>query len=207
MRLYAFQETAADYLHQNQRGLVPSLHIKYGAVDALVTESDIITQCLVDGFPSHLSPAKGSIEAALFHARTMFFVNTWVTKVHDRGMQQMRLQSEEEKEALVDSIVETIKTEIEPLLEDAAPFFGGSAKPTLAEILVGVFVLRAHAYSRNGLTRASIHEKYSGCPVYWKWAQAVMEIPSFHVTWDEATVLPNVRKRMAEHRKKMQKNA
>lgn len=40
----------------------------------------------------------------------------------------------EEKEKLATELVKTVEKEIEPLLEGAAPFFGGSATLTLAEV-------------------------------------------------------------------------
>ena len=40
----------------------------------------------------------------------------------------------EEKEKIASDLAATIKKEIEPLLENAAPFFGGSESLTLAEV-------------------------------------------------------------------------
>ena len=40
----------------------------------------------------------------------------------------------EEKEKIASDLVAAIKKEIEPLLENAAPFFGGSESLTLAEV-------------------------------------------------------------------------
>jgi glutathione S-transferase len=40
----------------------------------------------------------------------------------------------EEKEKLAKETVAAIEKEIEPLLANAAPFFGGKDKPTLAEV-------------------------------------------------------------------------
>ena len=40
----------------------------------------------------------------------------------------------EEKEKLGAEVVEVVKKEIEPLLEGAGPFFGGSKTITLAEV-------------------------------------------------------------------------
>lgn len=42
--------------------------------------------------------------------------------------------SEEDKEKLIQEFVEAVKKEIDPLLKDAKPFFGGSEKVTLAEV-------------------------------------------------------------------------
>ena len=40
----------------------------------------------------------------------------------------------EEKEKVANDVVAAVKKEIEPLLENAAPFFGGSESLTLAEV-------------------------------------------------------------------------
>ena len=42
----------------------------------------------------------------------------------------------EEKEKLGAAVVEAVRKEIEPLLEGAGPFFGGSKTITLAEVRV-----------------------------------------------------------------------
>ena len=42
----------------------------------------------------------------------------------------------EEQEKLGDELVKAVEKEIEPLLESAAPFFGGSKKLTLAEVRI-----------------------------------------------------------------------
>ena len=46
----------------------------------------------------------------------------------------MSAATEEEKEAKADELVAVMEKEVEPLLKDAAPFFGGSEKMTLAEV-------------------------------------------------------------------------
>lgn len=42
--------------------------------------------------------------------------------------------SEEEKGPLVEKLLDAVTKEVEPLLQDAKPFFGGSEKLTLAEV-------------------------------------------------------------------------
>ena len=48
--------------------------------------------------------------------------------------QILRQESDEEKEKLGKEFVSIVTKEIEPLLKDAKPFFGGSSKVTLAEV-------------------------------------------------------------------------
>jgi glutathione S-transferase len=124
------------YLDINPRGLVPS--IKYtvpGLYDEeIITESSIVAQFLADARPSHLLP--GSLHdpfAPLFRARLAFFVDTWNTKVQGNLYPMMKAEGEE-KEKLANETVAAIEKEIEPLLANAAPFFGGKDKPTLAEV-------------------------------------------------------------------------
>lgn len=46
----------------------------------------------------------------------------------------MMLDSDEEKAKLSNEFIDVVGKEIDPLLKDAKPFFGGSEKPTLAEV-------------------------------------------------------------------------
>lgn len=62
-----------------------------------------------------------------------FFADTWTGKVNTYMYQIMKAE-EEEKEKLGAELVEAVKKEIEPLLEGAGPFFGGSKSITLAEV-------------------------------------------------------------------------
>ncbi len=48
----------------------------------------------------------------------------------------------DEKQAKVDEWAAAVEKEIEPLLADAGPFFGGSKELTFAEAIVAPFLLR-----------------------------------------------------------------
>jgi len=93
-----------------------------------------VSQFLADAYPSHLLPAAGTVEGALTRARIGFFVDTWFSKAGSFWFQILRQESDEEKEKLSKSFVDIVTKEIEPLLKDAQPFFGGSTKLTLAEV-------------------------------------------------------------------------
>ena len=83
---------------------------------------------------SNFWPAtRESPTSALTRARMAFFVDTWVGKVNTYMYQIMKAEGEE-KEKLGTDLVEAVRKEIEPLLEDAGPFFGGSRSITLAEV-------------------------------------------------------------------------
>jgi glutathione S-transferase len=119
-----------------QRGLVPAIKYSGGSLhDEIITESAIVAQFLCDSKPSHLLPASNSsTEAALFRARLNFFVDTWNTKVGSYMFSMFRAESNQEKEAKSKEWVAAVQKEIEPLLQSANPFFGGSQDLTLAEV-------------------------------------------------------------------------
>lgn len=124
------------YLKVNPRGLVPSVKISNGILkDEIVTESAIVSTFIADLFPnSGFWPAtRESPTSALTRARMAFFADTWTGKVNTYMYQIMKAE-EEEKEKLGAELVEAVKKEIEPLLEGAGPFFGGSKSITLAEV-------------------------------------------------------------------------
>jgi glutathione S-transferase len=99
-----------------------------------LTESSIIIQFLADFEPSTLLPPSNTPQGALFRARLNFFNDTWSTKVGSYMFSLFRAQSDAEKEKTSQEWVATVKKEIEPLLADAKPFFGGSDRLTLAEV-------------------------------------------------------------------------
>ena len=124
------------YLDINPRGLVPSVKISNGILkDEIVTESAIVSTFLADSFPdSSFWPAsRESPKSALTRARIAFFADTFVGKVNANLYQILKAEGEE-KEKLGKELVEAMRKEIEPLLEGAGPFFGGSKSITLAEV-------------------------------------------------------------------------
>ena len=124
------------YLKVNPRGLVPSIKISNGILeDEIITESAIVSTFIADLYPnSSFWPAsRESPTSALTRARMTFFVDTFIGKVNG-SMYQVLKAEDEEKERLGAELVEAVRKEIEPLLEDAGPFFGGSKSITLAEV-------------------------------------------------------------------------
>jgi glutathione S-transferase len=106
-----------------------------GSFDEILLESGLVSQFLADAHPSHLLPASDSSPTApLFRYRVNFFVDTYFTKVNTYLYAVIRATNDEEKKAKADEWVEAIEKEIEPLLHDANPFFGGSKEMTLAEV-------------------------------------------------------------------------
>ena len=191
------------YLDINPRGLVPS--IKYTVPNILngeiITESAIVAQFLCDSFPSHLLPAsKESPTSALKRARINFFVDTWNTKLGSYQFAVMRADAAE-KEAKAKEWSDLVAKEIEPLLADAAPFFGGSEELTFAEVITAPFVLRWLSFARDGdLIPSSFAQALDDLPNFTKWRKAVEGKQSVTKIYDESAIVAATKARV----KKMQ---
>jgi glutathione S-transferase len=120
----------AEYLAINPRGLVPTL--KYNG--EIIPESAIVAQFLADQHPSHLVKTSSEPGGALQRARINFFVDAIMSKAQSNFYPQILANTEEEKNEKMNAFINAIVKEVEPLLKDAAPFFGGSSKLTLAEV-------------------------------------------------------------------------
>ena len=119
-----------EYLKINPRGLVPALDYN----GTILTESAIVSQFLVDTHPSHLEKASSDEGGPLQRAKINFFVDTFISKINSLHIAALKLEVGEEKEKAATAVVDAIVKEIEPLLADAKPFFGGSSRLTLAEV-------------------------------------------------------------------------
>ncbi|KAL8716219.1 MAG: hypothetical protein Q9220_000124 [cf. Caloplaca sp. 1 TL-2023] len=165
------------YLEINPRGLVPSLKISNGLLkDEIITESAIVSTFLADMFPSptfwpasHSSPT-----SALTRAKINFFVDTFVGRVNGSVMNLMKAEGEQQ-EKLAGQLVAAMEKEVEPLLEGANPFFGGSESLTLAEAMTAPFVIRYKAYVEGGLLPKSMLKGLTALPNYDKWSKAIYE--------------------------------
>ncbi|OCL11975.1 thioredoxin-like protein [Glonium stellatum] len=189
------------YLEVNPRGLVPSIKYSNGIIkDEIITESAIVSQFLADTHPSPFLPASNdSPTAALTRARINFFVDTWFTKANSYWFNIMRKDTEEEKEALAKDFIAVVEKEIEPLLKDADPFFGGSKTLTFAEALVAPFILRTYTYSKHGdLLPKSIHTGFDKLPNFSKWAAATISHDSVTYIWDEENIISRTQARLAK---------
>ena len=137
------------------------------------------------------------MDNALKRARINFFTDTWSTKAGSYWMRIAMQDSPEEKERLAKEFVDVVAKEIEPLLKDAAPFFGGSAKMTLAEALVAPMILRVYAFSRAGMLPKSIVDGFSGLPNFSKWAAEVVKQESVTYIWDEERMVKQAKLKIA----------
>ncbi|KAK4246026.1 thioredoxin-like protein [Corynascus novoguineensis] len=186
-----------EYLQINPRGLVPSLSFN----GEIITESAIVAQFLADQYPSHLVPPSNAPGGALRRARISFFVDAYISKVNSVLFGLYGAKTEEDQKAVGDKAVAALVKEVEPLLVDASPFFGGSDKLTLAEVLTGSFVLRLKA-----LTAANVYPKAiwtaieEQAPKFAKWAEAVTAHPSVTSIWDEKSNIERTIERLAKLR-------
>lgn len=106
--------------------------------------------------------------------------------------------SGEEQEAKANETLAAIEKEIEPLLKDAGPFFGGREKMTLAEAIVAPFLLRFYALSAAGLLPKSLKEGIQKLPNTGKWAEHVLKQESVLYIWNEEAVVERTGKRIAK---------
>lgn len=94
-----------------------------------------------------------------------------------------------EQRAHAESLVSAAQSLV-PHLRDANPFFGGSSKPTLAEVLTGPFLVRTYSYAKEevGLIPPEAMEKLKEVEVWQKWAVAAVATESITRVYDEELV-------------------
>lgn len=186
-----------------QRGLVPSIKFSGGTIkDQVITESSVVSRFLVDAFPSHLAPVSNADagQAALFRARADFFVDTWFTKIGAKLYTALAADGQE-KERIATEIVDAVTKEIEPLLKDAKPFFGGRSRLTIAEVLTASFILRLYSYSRDGtLLPGSVIERLDKLPNFARWAAALHGEKSVTFIYDEQENIDGAKQRLQKQR-------
>ncbi|KAF1911154.1 thioredoxin-like protein [Ampelomyces quisqualis] len=180
------------YLKINPRGLVPAINFN----GEIITESGVVATFLADAYPSHIVPTGGNPQDALARARINFFVDTWFSKVGSFWFQILKAEASEEQEKLSSDFVAAVTKEIEPLLADASPFFGGSSKVTLAEALTAPFILRVYALTKNGLMPKSVVEGLDALPNFSKWAREVIKQESVTYIWDEERNVTSMKNRI-----------
>ncbi|CAG1988117.1 unnamed protein product [Fusarium graminearum] len=190
-----------EYLQINPRGLVPTI-IHNGET---ITESAIVAQFLVDAYPAQrktLLPASSDPNGALIRARISFFADTYSSKVQGHLSRAIyRGTTDEEISSAVDDAVAGIVKEVEPLLKNAAPFFGGSDKLTFAEVLTAPFVIRALSLSKHGLLPTNLSSRLEKeTPNFYKWAQAISNHASIMGIYNEDDIVQGTKKKRAQLR-------
>ena len=97
-------------------------------------------------------------------------------------------------------ILDAVRDEIEPLLHDASPFFGGNESLTMAEVMTAPFVLRLHVFCKAGILPKELGTGLAKLEKYSKWAERVMEMKSVVYVWDEEFMIGMIRGRIEEAR-------
>lgn len=109
--------------------------------------------------------------------------------------------SKSEAAIIIEGAVASLVKEVEPLLADASPFFGGSSKITLAEVLTGSFVIRLLSLSKAGIYPTNFLSLIeSQAPNFWNWTKEVAVHPSVIGIYDEATIIEGTKARIAKAR-------
>jgi len=119
-----------EYLAINPNGMVPALVYN----DLVLTESGLICEFLANLYPSHLLMPSSDPESALQRFKIGFFVDTYFSKAHKFFDSTVFSHESGAKTERANEYIEAITKYVEPLLTDSAPFFGGSERPTLAEV-------------------------------------------------------------------------
>ncbi|WOO77965.1 Pyrimidodiazepine synthase [Vanrija pseudolonga] len=185
-----------EYLAINPRGLVPALKFN----DEIIIESGIVAAFLADQYPSHLVPESSAPGGALKRARIALFVDAFFSKFQS-PLFKIYTASEDELPAVTEAATAGLVKEVEPLLKDAKPYFGGADKLTLAEVLTGSFVVRLLSLGKAGVYPASFLASIEQqAPNFWAWAQKVAVHPSVTGIYDEEKVVTKTKARIEKLR-------
>ncbi|PNS15017.1 hypothetical protein CAC42_2246 [Sphaceloma murrayae] len=191
------------YLDINPRGLVPTIKYTGGALtDEIIPESAIVAQFLADNHPSHLTLPSTTEDGrgALFRARVSFFVDAWFSKVNSKMYPTLLAGTEEEKEKLGQEMLAAVEKEIEPLLKEAGPYFGGSSRLTMAEVLTAPFVIRVQSFANADFLPKTLGDGLKKLPNFSKWADALRQHESVMWVYDEQGILEGTEKRLNKMR-------
>ncbi|OQU94092.1 Glutathione S-transferase, domain-containing protein [Cladophialophora immunda] len=188
----------AEYLAVSPSGMVPAL-----AHDGRVlTESALISQFLADSYPGHLLKASTDSAGALQRFQIGYFVDTYFGKAHPLFDSTVFSNGADAKTATASKYIDAVVRHVEPLLADAAPFFGGSNRLTLAEVLTGPFLLRVLTLPNYEQLVPSFVPKAleDGAPNFWTWTRAVAAEKSVTAAWDEELVVRRTLERIDKMR-------
>ncbi|KAK7422177.1 hypothetical protein QQZ08_009645 [Neonectria magnoliae] len=185
------------YLKINPRGKVPSLSYN----GQVIIESAIITQFLADAHPSHLVLPSGSERGALQRARINGFVDVYMTQLLPLLYDVVSTRTNDEVANIAGSMVQIIVKELEPLLIDCGPYFGGSEKITLAEVLTASIVLRLYSSANFEILPKSLIDDLSvQAPNFSRWVKAIQDVPSICDIYDESVWVTKIGEKIAQYR-------
>lgn len=148
-----------------------------------------MSQFLADVHPSHLVAPSNSVDGAVQRARIAFFVDTFFGKVQPHFNAAVRAANKDEREAASEALVAAVAKDLEPLFAEwtgTGPFFGGSDKLTLVEVLTGSFLLRYLSFFSPdiGLLSAKLPALLDQTPKFKKWAEATVQQESVNYIFD-----------------------
>ena len=83
-------------------------------------------------------PPSNAEGGALQRARIDLFVDAFISKFQGGLYKLFSAKNDEEINAVIEPVVAALVKEVEPLLANAGPFFGGSDKLTQAEVCISV---------------------------------------------------------------------
>jgi len=160
-----------------------------------------VSWLLSDAYPDHLAPPSNAPGGPEKRARIAFFVDTYFTKFQSSLFKLFAAKTDADAEPIVDAAVDQLVKELEPLLKDAKPFFGGSDHITIAEVLTGSFVIRLVKLSKAGLYPSKLSSSIAErAPNFWRWAEKVAEHPSVTSIFDEEKIIASTKARIAKAR-------
>jgi glutathione S-transferase len=167
----------------------------------IFTESAFVSWLLADSFPSKLVLPSNAPGGPQQRARISFFVDTYFSKFQSNLVKLFGAKTDADAEPIVTAAVDQLVKELEPLLKDAKPFFGGSDHITQAEVLTGSFVIRLVSLSKAGLYPSKLSSSIAErAPNFWKWAEAVAAHPSVTSIYNEEKVIASTKARIAKAR-------
>jgi glutathione S-transferase len=178
--------------------LVPSLKISSPALggEHILIESAIIVQFLADVVPGRLAPQSNTPLGAIYRARLNFFIDTWNTKVGTLMFHLFKAATPSERELFAGEWVKAVAKEIEPLLSDAAPYFAGSPKMTLAEVMVAPFIVRIYALANANVLPQCVIDGLEKLPNFGKWAANLKQEKSVLAVWDSTKFVARTNERL-----------
>ncbi|KIW92678.1 uncharacterized protein Z519_06525 [Cladophialophora bantiana CBS 173.52] len=210
------------FLKLNPRGLVPVLQYTpppsssdSSANTLTLTESAQIVSFFTDLYPSHLLPTiPGLVEAAHLRYRMSFFIDTYFTKINPLMFKLVGADTGKPQDKIVEEIWRLLETEIEILLSDVAvngrgPYFGGSDKLTIVEVMSAPFIVRLIDFSNDIIFPARLATQIldndpatSKWPRFATWAKLCMQHPSVTYTWDKEYMVPRIVERLPAAKRK-----
>ncbi|KAK7885230.1 hypothetical protein LTR67_010721 [Exophiala xenobiotica] len=210
------------FLELNPRGLVPVFQYTGTPSSATLTltESNHIVAFLTDLYPSHLTPAIATLPSpspspspdadmaiakAHLRYRMSFFIDTFFSKVNPYMFRLVGADNPQTQAKLVDECIALLEKEIEPLLADANPYFGGSDRITVVEAMTTPFTLRLHDFADGQIFPSSLAQRMTDSvklPNFARWLDLCMAHPSVTYVWDKEYYLPRIVERLPQAKAK-----